>query len=358
MTDIPDSREISPSTIEAMVQLHDESWEIQRAVPAERGFCSTYQLQIETGDGRREMYLKASPDGRTWGIPVEVRIQSVIAANTDVPVPRVHCVVDNHETLPSPFYLMSACPGEELPYEAVATMDDGTLSRLARETGEYLGAVHRLSGPDQFGQLGYTGRELVGDHPGTTPEILTADPAEQAWPAYLDEYAGHELDRHDDSAFSGITATIRDWVEQRISALEGPFRPVLGRNDHGLHNLLVDTTTGEITGLLDWNYTLAVPPAFDVEFAVYIYSGAFLAGQEAVTDRRPLVREAMLSGYRSATPDLAASVSSPTPLYQVLAMVRLMNDFDSLEYPDEEESPIKEYLRADVLSTIDADSPM
>lgn len=353
MTETPDAREIPTSTIEEMVELADESWNLQQATPAERGFCSTYQVQVETGDTRRDLYLKVSPDGRTWGIPVEARIQSVIAARTSVPVPAVCCVVDDHQTLPSPFYLMSALPGEELPYEAVATVSDDVLRRLASETGEYLGAIHSLSAVKRFGQVGYDGDELTGETPNSDPEELSVDPAEETWPAYLEEYAGHELDRHADSQFSEITEDVRPWVKQRIADLDGPFRSVLGRNDHGLHNLLVDSTTGEITGMLDWNYTLAVPPAFDFEFAVYIYSGAFFAGQADVTDRRRFVRDAMLSGYRREAPELADSVSTRTPLYQVLAMVRIMNDFESLDCPDGSESESMQYLRSDVLSTIE-----
>jgi hypothetical protein len=75
-------------------------------------------------------------------------------------------------------------------------------------------------------------------------------------------------------------------VEAGIDDLESPFDPVLGRNDHGLHNLLVSPQTGAVTAILDWGYTLAVPAAFDIEFAVYILSGAFLAGRPDVPNWR------------------------------------------------------------------------
>jgi len=350
MADTPDAREVPVSAIEEMVEMVDDAWKLQGVDPAQRGFCSTYRVRVATDGPTRVLYLKASPDGQTWGIPVEARIQSILATNTTVPVPEILSVVDDHQRLPTPAYLMSALPGEELPYEAVTTMDDDVLRCLARETGENLGAVHSLSAVDQFGQVDYDGDELVGETPRGDPETLTVDGGEDAWPDYLAEYARQELDRHADSRFSEITSEIREWVDGQIADMDGPFEPVLGRNDHGLHNLLVDPTTGEITGMLDWNYTLAVPPAFDFEFAAYIYSGAFFAGREDVADRRPLVRDAMLSGYRQTAPELLESVSTRDPLSQALAVVRVMNDFDSLDCPDGTESEITAYLRADVLS--------
>ena len=96
--------------------------------------------------------------------------------------------------------------------------------------------------------------------------------------------------------------------------------------------------------MLDWAYTLAVPAAFDFEFAAYLYSGAFLAGLPGVSDRRSLVRESMLSGYRTAAPELTDRVATPEPLYEVLAMVRIMNDFESLDLPDGHEPDVKERI--------------
>lgn len=128
---------------------------------------------------------------------------------------------------------------------------------------------------------------------------------------------------------------------------------MLGRNDHGLHNLLVDPATGAITGMLDWGYTLAVPARFDVAFAVYLYGGAFLAGLPDASDRRALVREALLAGYEATAPDRSGAVSRPEPLYEVLAMVRIMNDVDHLDVPEEHEGAVTDRIRADVRTLID-----
>lgn len=162
-----------------------------------------------------------------------------------------------------------------------------------------------------------------------------------------------ELDRHADSSFSELTVDLDRWFEAGIDELDGQFDPVLGRNDHGMHNLLVDPTTGEITAMLDWGYTLSVPPAFDFEFAVYLYGGSFLAGLPGVSDRRSLVREAMLSGYRITAPDRVEAVTTPEPRYGMLAAVRIMNDFERLDVPERAEPQLRDQIRANVQSMLD-----
>ena len=332
MDEVPEAREISEETLAEMVRVAESGWELQAAMPAERGFCSVYRVVVARNETTRERYVKASPDGRAWAIPTEARVQAVLDAHTSIPVPEVLGVVDDHESLPTPYYLMSALPGADVAYERVCRLEDDALERLARETGRYLAELHSVPAVDGFGHVRHDGPALVGGRPDGDPEALTVEEPREEWQTYLRDYVGRELERHADSRFSDLTLELRRWFEAGIDELTGPFEPVLGRNDHGLHNLLVDPDTGEITAMLDWGYTLAVPAAFDVEFAVYLFGGAFLAGLPDVSDRHPLVREAMCSGYRAATPD-GTTVQPPEPLYEALAMVRIMNDFNHLAVP-------------------------
>jgi hypothetical protein len=124
---------------------------------------------------------------------------------------------------------------------------------------------------------------------------------------------------------------------------------VLGRNDHGLHNLLLDPETGEMRAMLDWAYTLAVAPAFDLHYAEYIYGGRYLAGIEGLSDRQSLVREALLAGYRAVAPERVERVVEPRPLYDLLASMRVMIDFDLLapQLPEGTSGAVAERLRAD-----------
>ncbi|KTG10946.1 aminoglycoside phosphotransferase [Haloprofundus marisrubri] len=353
MDEIPESREISGPTLEAMVHETTPEWELRESTAVERGFCSVYRLVVERDGVERARYLKCSPDGQAWAIPTESRLQAVLAAQTSIPVPEVLGVVDDHETHPTPYYLMSAVRGDATSYEHIVRFDDDALQRFAREMGAYLAELHGVPVVESFGHVRHVGPELTGGHPGDDPATLTVGTPRESWPTYLRERVDSELERHADSRFSELTPELRRWFDAGIDRLEGPFDPILGRNDHGLHNLLVDAKTGEVTAILDWGYTLAVPAAFDFEFAVYLYGGAFLAGLSDVTDRRPLVRNAMLAGYRSTAPDRAETVATPEPLYEALALVRIMNDFHHLDLPEERELAVIERIRDDVRALVE-----
>lgn len=353
MDDVPEARELDGTTVESMLQAVDSALTLEDATPTERGFCSVYHVEATEDGDPAELYLKASPDEQAWAIPTEARLQAVLDANTSIPVPDVLGVVDDHEALPTPFYLMRALDGVEADYEQVGYVDDEVLRRLARETGAYLGDLHSVPAGDAFGHVRHAGPALRGDAPSGHPDTLAVGDGRDDWPTYLRERVDAELDRHADSAFSALTPELERWFDDAIAGLEGPFDPVLGRNDHGLHNLLIDPETGEITGMLDWGYTLAVPASFDFAFAAYLYSGAFLAGVPTVRDRRPLVRDAMLAGYRSRAPDRATAVADNTPCYELLAMVRIMNDFHHLTLPDGAESAVMDRIRADVREILD-----
>lgn len=353
MDETPEAREIPDSTIEELVQSAEPAWKLREAVPAERGFCSVYRVVVAGGGTTRELYLKASPDGQNWGIPTEARLQAVLNAHTSIPVPEVLSVTDDHGTLPTPYFLMSALPGENVAYERVCRLEDDVLRRLAQEMGKYLAELHSVPAVDSFGHIRHDAPNLTGGQLSGDPANLTVGEPREDWPTYLRERVNHELDRHTDSRFSDLTPELNQWFEAGIGDLEGPFESVLGRNDHGLHNLLIDPETGEITAMLDWGYTLAVPASFDFEFAAYLFSGVFLAGLPGVSNRRSLVREAMLSGYRMTAPDRAEAVSSPEPLYEALAMVRIMNDFHHLDLPNGTEAAVINRISMDAQALLD-----
>jgi aminoglycoside phosphotransferase (APT) family kinase protein len=353
MDEVPEARELDDAALKAMLRAVDPDLELREASPADRGFCSVYRLVADDGGETRELYLKASPDGQPWAIPTEARLQAVLATRTSMPVPAVLGAVDDHESLPTPFYLMEALPGADLAYERVGRLDDDALGRLATDTGRQLAALHGLSAVDAFGHVRHDGPRLSGGRPAGDPATLTVGQPRESWPAYLRERVDAELERHADSRFAGLTPGLRAFFDAGIEALEGPFEPALGRNDHGLHNLLVEPDTGAVTGMLDWGYTLAVPPAFDTAFAVYLYGGAFLAGLPEGRDRRALVRSALLSGYREVASERAGALSTAEPVYEALAAVRIMNDFEKLTLPDGQEAAVADRIEADVRALLE-----
>ena len=322
---------VAKTTIQRMIHLVNPEWELREVTPAERGFCAVYRVVVKTTTATREYFLKAPPDGKSSGISADARILTVLQNHTSIPVPEVLGVVDDHPEVPSPFYLMDSMAGTEVSYEEVGWISDDPLRTVARQLGAYLGELHTVNAVESFGYVDYDrSHRLAGGRPsGTVAELAVIDGFD-SWQTYLSAYIERELERHTNSRFSALKPEIESWCHERVESLTGPFSPVLGRNDHGFHNLLLDPDTGDITAMLDWAYTLAVPPAYDFQFGEYLFSGAFLSAIPDVPDRREMVRNAMLSGYRSTAPQLVDVVSTYRPLYELLAMVRIMNDFELL----------------------------
>lgn len=358
----PTMGELGRDLLETMLQLVDSDWSLRTATPAERGFCRVYRVSVERPGANadpRALYLKATPGENDGGLPADARILALLGGRTSIPVPEVFGAVDAHDAVPAPFFVMEAMPGTELPYERVGRLSESVLETLSRQVGEALGELHGIEGLDSFGHVTHDpGRELDGSRPSGTVADLYVDGFD-TWKGFVQAWIDRELERHATSRFEALTPSIQEWSTNHLSRLddegrfpgeEGSPSPVLGRNDHGLHNLLVEESTGEVTGMLDWAYTLAVTPSFDFEYAVYLFGGAFLAGLPGVRDRRDLVREAMLAGYRSSAPDRAAAVANPTPLYELLAAVRVMNDFDQLQprLPEGSTAGVADALAADV----------
>ena len=352
------SDDLPGAVLQRMVELVDPAWTVREATPAQRGFCRVYRLLLETPRRTRTVYLKAAPDGAEAGVAADARVLAVLRDHTSVPVPEVLGVVDDRPGVPSPFYLTTPMPGEPLPYEAVGRLPDDALGTLARELGRHLGELHRIDAVDSFGHVDRDRtRSLDGGRPSGAVADLTVREGIHAWPTFLRSYLDRELERHADSRFDSLTPRLEAWFGPRIEGLTGPFTPVLGRNDHGLHNLLVDPEAGSVTAMLDWAYTLAVPPAFDVEFAVYLLGGAFLSALPDVGDRRDQVRDALLAGYRSTAPGLVDAVATRRPVYELLAAVRVMNDFDRLapRLPDGTAGAVADGIGSDAASLLDGD---
>jgi aminoglycoside phosphotransferase (APT) family kinase protein len=343
------SRDCTEATVREQVAVVDPSVTVEAIESVNRGRSVVVAVTVRRGGEPADWFLKLAPEADDGGIPVDARLTALLGARTDVPVPTVYGVVDEHPDLPTPYYVSSAMEGSALDYAEVGWLSDDALRRLARETGAALGRLHGIDAVESFGVVrSAAGRSYTGDRPTGGVDDLSVD-GRDSWTDWLDAWVDRELGRHADSRFAGLTPRLRSWAESRLSRVDDPDRPVLGRNDHGLHNLLVDPETGAVRAMLDWAYTLAVAPAFDFHYAEYIYGGRYLSAIESVPDRQSLVREAMLAGYRSVAPDRVERVADPCPLYDLLASVRVMNDFELLapQLPDGTSEVVADGLRAD-----------
>lgn len=343
------TRDPSEATVRDQIAVVDPTVTAETVDDVDRGRSTVFAVTVTRKRGTTDWFLKLTPEADDGGIPADARLTTLLADRTDVPVPTVHGVVDDHPDLPTPYYVSSALDGEALDYAEVGWLSDDALARLARETGSALGQLHAVDAVESFGLVRPAGtRSYAGERPtGGVDDLAVRGP--ESWHEWLESWLDRELDRHADSQFGDLTPQLRSWAESRLPTVAEPARPVLGRNDHGLHNLLLDAETGEVRAMLDWAYTLAVAPAFDFHYAEYIYGGRYLAGIEAVPDRQSLVRESMLAGYRSVAPEGVGRVVEPRPLYDLLASMRVMIDFDLLapQLPEGTSEAVAERLRTD-----------
>jgi aminoglycoside phosphotransferase (APT) family kinase protein len=343
------TRDRSEETVRKQVAVVDPTVTVEAVDAVDRGRSTVFAITVRADGEPTDWFLKLAPDGEDGGIPVDARLTALLDDRADIPVPAVEGAVDDHPDLPTPYAVTGAVEGQALDYAEVGWLSDDALRRLARETGRALGRLHSIDAVESFGLVRPAeGRSYTGDRPTDGVDDLAVEGVD-SWTDWLDAWLDRELDRHADSRFGDLTPRLRSWAESRLSVVGEPDRPALGRNDHGLHNLLFDPETGEIRAMLDWAYTLAVAPAFDVHYAEYIYGGRYLAGIDEVPDRQSLVRKAMLAGYRSVAPELVERVVEPRPLYDLLASMRVMIDFDLLapQLPEGTKEAVAGGLRTD-----------
>jgi aminoglycoside phosphotransferase (APT) family kinase protein len=68
-------------------------------------------------------------------------------------VPEVYGAVDEHDSLPAPFFLSAYAPGVMAERDELDRLPDGRLERLARASGRYLAELHELDPFDAYGYL-------------------------------------------------------------------------------------------------------------------------------------------------------------------------------------------------------------
>lgn len=352
------NRTLSSETLSHMVAAIRPDATICKAELAQDGHLSVYHLVVDTPTGTDEWVLKAPPDDHHHGIDTEARLLSVVADYTSIPVPAVLGVVDTHDSLPAPFFLMARAEGEHVPKRAISELSDTSLKRVSFQTGEYLAELHSLDAPDAFGQVAVVpSQSLAGEPPSIDLDQLTVTGFQgssstdtTSWLAILRTWAEEALDRHASTRFGDRTDEISSVVRSAIESMDGPFDPRLGRIDHGLHNLLCEPPTGTITGVIDWGFTLAVPPAYDLACVEANLSLDPWSVHPGTPTRRQLVRTNLLEGYRTnGGSGVLKQYHNHRSVYELVAVVRAMNHLDSvteLAMPDATEQQVDEAARA------------
>ncbi|MCT9094760.1 phosphotransferase family protein [Haloarchaeobius sp. HME9146] len=326
-----DDTTIGTETIERTVRTIAPEWSLRAHEPAKGGYLPVHVLKLDTPVGPKRAVLKASPNGESHGIDVEARILRLLDANTSIPVPEVYGAVDEHDDLPAPYFLAGYAPGVTVERNELDTLPDGRLEQLARASGRYLAELHDLTLFDGYGYLTRNpDNTLRGARPPASPDTLVvADPVE-TWKSQIRAWADDTLTRAADTRFGDLVDDIGPFLDDRIGRLEGPFRPVLGHIDNSVENVRHDPETGDITGMLDWAFSLSVTPAYDLVLIEQSMNGGqwrLLPDSPDYTDR---IRPALLDGYREAgSPRVFDELAEHRDLYELLTLLRSMNNLET-----------------------------
>jgi aminoglycoside phosphotransferase (APT) family kinase protein len=308
-------------------------WQLRDVTIIETGHHAVARLDVGTPDGRRTCYLKATPPGKPATVNLEARLLAGLGAGTAVPVTSVLGVVDEHDDLPAPYVLLSTEPGEARSRTTLPSVSDDELRQIARETGRDLASLHAVDAVDAYGFLTHDGPALSGGVPPADFSTVAVEDPTTDWRERLDGWAQDTLVHLEETRFADVVPEVEPVLESRVDAVEGPFEPALARVDQSIENVLV--ADGDLTAWIDWEFTVAATPAYDLCCVAWSLAGGPYQFDADVPDRRPLVREALFEGYAAvpargqhAPADVVEQARANRPCYELLSTLRSMEHLE------------------------------
>ncbi len=327
---------LTATAIERTVQHVDPDWTVRAETPVSAGRHHTHRLRVDTGSDELPTVLKASTDDEPFCH--EARLLAVLGEATDLPVPSVHGVVDDHGTLPTPVFLMEELPGESVHKSETGTLSDRTLGRIAAAAGRQLAELHDLDAVEEFGVVTVEeGEPLHGGVPAGDPGTVSVESGDRSWADHVGNSFERLLEGLADTRFDDVRADAEALVGPTVERLraDGPFEPVVGRVESSLDNLLVDRDAGSVTGTLDWEFVASMTPANDLVLAEFWLAGGPWGLLPDSPDRRETVRAGLLEGYRDgdSKDDSTATLEelrTHRRRYEALQLLRTMVHFEGM----------------------------
>ncbi len=309
-------------TISAALKRVDPVWELQRAERVGTSTLAVYRVTVEEPNRTMTWYLKATADGDNNRVATEARLPALLG-DVGLPVPAPRGLIDDDPALPTPVVLLNELPGRTYDREFLPAMGDQRLFDLAHQVGEQLAALHRLDFVDSFGYLGPSGPTYDGKAPDPNPDAIRVVDPHERWRTRLETDIEQILSQLVATRFADLREHIREELERRIEALHGPFEPALARIDSSIENVLV--MGDRVVGLLDWEFTLAATPGYDIEHVATSLAGGPYRYAPDYPDRRDSIRDAVLEGYVEADgPTDPAQVRANRECYDILIAARSM----------------------------------
>lgn len=260
-------------------------------------------------------------------------------------------VVDERDSLPAPFMLQSHLDGMNYRGDKIRDLSPGDVEQLARSTGHYLAELHSLDAVDGYGYVGIESSEtLTGQRPSSDLEQIVVGDATDSWETYVDDSATQLVAALEDTRFADQQERIEPVAGRCAERLVGEFDPVIARIDSAIDNLMLDPEAYEVTGMLDWEFCVAAPPAYDLVFVVHSLVDGFWSLLPDTPDHRETAQTSLLAGYEEVGSSRAIEqFHANEECYNLLADLHSMRNFDDwfdlIGIDDERRSHAADQLR-------------
>ncbi|KAI2607541.1 phosphotransferase enzyme family protein [Hypoxylon fragiforme] len=229
----------------------------------------TYQLTA--ADGTRYV-LRKKPAGKLVSqaahkVEREHRIISALQ-DSNVPVPRTYCLCEDVSVIGTPFYIMSFVGGRIFEDAAMpSAADPQERADLWRAAVEALASLHRVD-PDSVGlgtfgkRSGFYDRQLatwrqICDAQARTRDVDTGEPVGEI--PHMDELMAF---------FADASLRPRD-------------RATLVHGDYKIDNVVFDTATPNVAGILDWEMSTIGHPLSDLANLLHPFYSASMSSSSS-----------------------------------------------------------------------------
>jgi aminoglycoside phosphotransferase (APT) family kinase protein len=301
--------EITDATLADMVQHLRPDWTPTGIDRVTDGVNSTVVVDVDTPTGDRTVVLKAITSSHPLAADrarAEPRVLSLVGRETTVPVPTVLGTCDDHESYPTPYFLMEYVDGECFAQDRAPTLPSPVRETIFREAGRNLTALHSLGPLDEVG-------DLVGRDATVTVLDTPESPSYDAFHAWLVDSYEETFDRlledggyfpdltEDPSRFDDLVPKIRTYLTETVPTLSPPEPPTYCHKDYRYGNLVVAPETGETRAVLDWANLMSAPPAFNLAIAESkLLKPDLNTDADASVGRAGELRRALWNAYESA----------------------------------------------------------
>jgi len=258
--------------------------------------------------GRRALVLRKKPSGVTLSsahaVDREYRVMKALAGS-EVPVPAMVLFEDDPAVLGTPFFIMERLCGSVADSSALPKLTPAGRRRLYRDAARILARLHQLDwkavGLEGFGKpTNYYARQVV------------------RWGSQWEASRKHG-DMLVDELAAWFAANVPE--DNATSVVHGDYR---------IGNLMFETGTGRIVGVLDWELSTLGDPMADLAHWMMFYRLApdqlgGVAGLDLAALGIPGPAE-FLDGYRAE----GGSQSVFTPFHRAFAFYRMAVIFEGI----------------------------